>query len=118
MTPEDFRRQWTEWATREDVPASLRASFAALETYGSELAGVSLRNADRLLMQSVGLPREAAPFLNFRRPSKEEDESLVALEAAGLLEIGSDGSGDMICLDSATGQVLWLDHEPLYASDE
>ena len=64
--------------------------------------GVSERDAN--LLSKCGLPKSAAPFLNFEIDKEQEKEN-------AYYNIGFTGSGDFICLEKAKGKVVFLDHE-------
>ena len=74
------------------------------------------------------LPKEAAPFLSFREAShprllldsrgscsswSDGDKQRIAQYR----QIGSDGAGNSICIDTITGRVVLLDHEREFQCD-
>ncbi len=64
-------------------------------------------------LTETGLPKEAAPFLSFENDLKSLNE-IYELEEPDFqtkIEIGSDGSGDPICLDLTNQQIYAFDHE-------
>lgn len=64
--------------------------------------GVSEHDAN--LLSKCGLPKSAAPFLNFEADKNQEKDS-------SYYNIGFTGNGDFICLEKASGRVVFLDHE-------
>ena len=88
-----------------------------------ELAGLSqLPEPIRKFMSASGLPGSAAPFLSFN----ERDDTLKTYAGVAqadarfnrYLVIGSDGGGNMICLDDQDSySVVLLDHDNSNAAD-
>jgi SUKH-4 immunity protein len=75
---------------------------------------VSLTERDLQLLTVVGLPDLAAPFLSFHQepvmiPWAQADGQ-IPIELGHLVEIGSDGSGDPICV-TKHGHVMKLNHD-------
>ena len=116
MTPTEFQPAWHALAHLESVPETLREKFAALSTIAAaSLVHVRLSEPDRELLTQVGLPETAAPFLSFGRyvdflDLSRSDERIGPL-VEGLVQIGSDGAGNPICLEAATGDVVLVDHD-------
>jgi len=103
-SPEEFRQPFPDGLV----------TFAA-----SIVTPLRLSAPDTDWLVSVGLPRSAAPFLNFGGKHEIELPTLSRLwnlpEKAGGLRyraIGSNGYGDAICLDmDARGAVVYLNHD-------
>ena len=109
MTPAEFRDRWI-------------AEGGELVTYpASALAGVRLPADARAFLLEVGLPRSAAPYLDFRSPL--ESPLPAASEMWHLPDtfthyrvIGSNGFGDPICIDEdMDGTVVYLNHDNEFA---
>ena len=116
MTPSEFGDAWMAWATGDNIPAPLREELASLTTWGNEsFSDAVLSEDDLALLTNVGLPREAAPFLSFRSGSgllaTLRLTETGARRLAGLIQLGSDGAGNPICLDGTSGQVVLVDHD-------
>lgn len=70
----------------------------------SNLKKLGVLEQDTNLLSKCGLPKSAAPYLNFEVDKVQEKEK-------DYYNIGFTGSGDFICLQKATGRVVYLDHE-------
>ncbi len=106
MTPDAFRDQWCD---DEDEELILFTEEA--------LAGISLPEDSREFLISAGLPDSAAPFLDFRAPDVGQLPNVAeswqqGAEFRRYRIIGSNGSGDPVCIDEAeNGQVVYLNHD-------
>jgi len=97
------------WSSGETGPVA----FVTFEPQFVNEAALS--EIDRLLLTVYGLPDSAAPYLSF----DNSPGMLAAARSAGFapegteafLEIGSNGSGDPICLRASDGAVLYLNHD-------
>ncbi len=70
----------------------------------SNLKKLGVLEQDANLLSKYGLPKSAAPYLNFEVDKVQEKEK-------DYYNIGFTGSGDFICLEKAAGRVVYLDHE-------
>lgn len=70
----------------------------------SSLKKLGISEQDANLLSKCGLPKGAAPYLNFEVDKAQEKEEIY-------YNIGFTGSGDFICLEKAGGRVVYLDHE-------
>lgn len=81
--------------------------------------GASLTAADAAILTEYGLPDSAAPYLSFdTEPGLLASARSIGLVPSGterLLEIGANGSGDPICLDTDSGAVCYLNHDDDFA---
>lgn len=109
MTPAEFRDRWI-------------AEGEELVTYpASALVGVRLPPEARTFLLDAGLPRSAAPCLDFRAPI--ESTLPTASEMWHLPEgfaryrvIGSNGFGDPVCIDEDdNGAIVYLNHDNEFA---
>jgi hypothetical protein len=115
LKPEEFVVRWNDLAS-EDLPASqlqlVRADVDAV-------AGLSATEAERDFLVEAGLPRAAAPGMSFeevgnglRRITELYDLGDDAPEFARYRMIGTDGTGNPICIDDdEAGRVVLLDEE-------
>ena len=107
LTSQEFRDRWCD----DDDPESL-VVFSR-----NSLADVSIPEESILFLTTSGLPDSAAPFLNFRLPDdgvlrRVADVWQLASEYNRYWDIGSNGSGDPICIDEACdGQIVYLNHD-------
>lgn len=115
MTDSEFR---TAWLNKDD---NLR--YITLETLGD----FNLDDTTKNFLFTSGLPAEAASFLSFvgdSHLSKYESINLLTNwfdfledEYKKFIVIGSDGSGDIIAINSEDNyKVEWLDHEDYFSS--
>src|SRR5260370_1394397 len=80
-------------------------NFESLVVYPPDsLAGVTVSDESRTFLTSVGLPESAAPFLDFAGPKNGVIQTAAKLwqltpEFNRYLVIGSNGSGDPLCID-------------------
>ncbi|QDU87801.1 hypothetical protein Pla175_11680 [Pirellulimonas nuda] len=106
ISPTDFRNRWCD-----DDDESL-VSYPA-----DSLVDVAVPEEHRVFLAAAGLPDSAAPFLDFAGPNNG-----IVQTAADLWKlppafdryrvIGSNGSGDPLCIDeSAGGQIVYLNHD-------
>ncbi len=123
ITPQEFSARWqAEVVSRDPVPDSVKL----LRATAHSLASARLPDATRRFLIEAGLPQSCAPFLCFGevgeglprvwdvyapRPQWRPEEK-IGLEY--YLMIGSEGSGNPICLDERNGSVVMLDHELLF----
>jgi hypothetical protein len=75
-----------------------------------------LLRGDQSFLTGIGLPEQAAPFLNFGSKhvlGMPTAASLFRLDEGEdqFPTIGHNGSGDPICIDEALGRVIYLNHD-------
>ena len=100
------------------TPEEFRAAFAqdGLVTFpAAAVSSLPIAAADADWLMRVGLPRSTAPFLDFG--SKHEINIPTVTELWGVKEcsqyraIGSNGSGDPVAIDTASGEIVYLNHD-------
>lgn len=107
----EFKRRWEDFR-RSDALADVTRPFPL-----SSLADVKLPPDSRAFLVEAGLPKEAAPYLNFGPPKMGTlpRVSSVWLQTASFDRyriVGSNGSGDPVCIDEeAGGEVVYLNHD-------
>jgi hypothetical protein len=94
MDPEDFQKAW-------QANGDLLTSFSPLE-----LANLDIPDATRTFLSATGLPKAAAPFLDFALGNLD----WLPVKVEGYSAIGSNGYGDPIVI-SNDGTVYYLDHD-------
>jgi len=106
ITPQQFKQSWE------------RQEHDHLIVFPEHsIADVRLPADARAFLVEVGLPEEAAPFLNFKPPKSGTLQRVsFAWHQPATFDryrmIGSNGSGDPVCLDEETdGQVVYLNHD-------
>ena len=104
MTPEEFARAW--------VVADDRLSRFTPDS----LAGLHVAPGDLEFLTRTGLPDSAAPFLGFDTPHRQvptlAEKWQLGQEFSRYRVIGSNGSGDPICIDErAHGAIVELNHD-------
>jgi hypothetical protein len=105
-TPQEFKQRW------ERVAGDRLVAFPA-----TSLADVRISHDVHALLTEAGLPRDAAPFLNFEPPESGtlQRVSTVWHQSSDFDRyriIGGTGSGDPVGIDEATsGEVVYLNHD-------
>ena len=109
MTPAEFRDRWT-------------AEGGELVAFPPDaLTGVRVRPAARIFLRDVGLPRSAAPYLDFRSPQQSPLPTASEIwrlpdSFAHYRVIGSNGFGDPVCIDEdEEGSIVYLNHDNGFA---
>jgi len=106
LTPAQFKERWQDRETDRLVP------FPA-----SSLEEVRIPEDVKAFLLQAGLPEDAAPFLSFGPPKKgplpRASETLWHLtpDFACYRVIGSNGAGDPVCIQEASGQIVYLNHD-------
>jgi hypothetical protein len=106
LTPQEFKQRW------ERVAGDCLVAFP-----GQSLADVRVSPEVHAFLTEAGLPREAAPFLNFEPPDTGTLQRVSAIyqqppDFDRYRIIGGDGSGDPVCIDeAASGEVVYLNHD-------
>ncbi|QDU16848.1 hypothetical protein CA11_46840 [Gimesia maris] len=106
MSPESFCERWC------DDEDEVLIAFPA-----QSVAGLSIPETSREFLTSAGLPDSAAPFLDFQAPEAGllPDVSDLWNQDSAFRRfriIGSNESGDPVCLDEAeNGLVVYLNHD-------
>lgn len=116
MSPDEFKARYI--ASLPDVPADLGLRLDDFVVFpAAAVDGLNIGNLDKSILTVSGLPRDASPFLSFRRPDALVLQPLS--KVGGVPDsyvryrmIGQNGYGDMICIDEATnGTVVYLNHD-------
>ena len=100
-------------AALPEVPTDLDLGLDEFVQFDPSVVPSSLRTDDADFLVTQGLPRDAAPFLNFCAYSQFKLAEV--REVFGVPDshfpIGHNGSGDVIAVDSTTGQVVYFNHD-------
>jgi SUKH-4 immunity protein len=116
MNPSEFRTAWTEYEQGLH-PITLQT-----------LNRFNLNKETETFLFESGLPSDAAPFLSFVGDTHLKDKySIISLltewfdflepEYSRYIVIGSDGSGDVIAINTMNNFTIeWLDHEDYFSS--
>ena len=116
MKPSEFKTAWTE-SEQNLQPISLQT-----------LSRFELDKETVEFLSQSGLPSDAAPFLSFVRDVYPNDKystisfltewfDFLEPEFHKYIVIGSDGSGDVIAINTANNFIIeWLDHEDYFSS--
>jgi hypothetical protein len=79
----------------------------------------NIHEETKIFLVTIGLPDSAAPFLSFDRKELKTIRQIYHTENPDdelLIDIGSDGAGDPICIDTKNKcQIVALDHEDDFA---
>jgi len=104
ITPKEFSDKWNS-----DV-------FPLIDYDIANINSLALSKETKNFLIETGLPESAASFLNYESSSKWGSTGLT--EKFGLnsydkmyIYLGFTGTGDLICVDEKSGEVLSLDHE-------
>lgn len=107
LTSREFRERWCS----DDDSESL-VMFPP-----NALGDVAIPDESKTFLTTGGLPESAAPFLDFRVPDHGTLRTVAELwqlapEYNRYRVIGSNGSGDPLCIDeSFDGQIVYLNHD-------
>ncbi len=96
------------WDSAEDGP---------LLRFGADLfKNINIDDTAKAFLMEAGLPESAAPFLDFLVPNEERLPTVSQIW--GLPEqyniyhcIGSNGSGDPVCIKEPNGHIVYLNHD-------
>jgi hypothetical protein len=109
MTPQEFKKIWTE----------MGGSLSPLTS--TRLHGLDLKPRTIELLTQAGLPRDAAPYLSFVENSEDEYEGISRLtdqydfleeEFKKWVVIGFCSDGDPIAINTESNdRIDWLDHD-------
>jgi hypothetical protein len=104
MTPDEFKAQWE----REETTQLVRYPRSAV-------LDLVIPDEAKSFLTDIGLPEEAAPFLDFGSSSHISIPTVAAVWKAGdprYRIIGSNGYGDPVCVDiESAGRVCYLLHD-------
>lgn len=107
ITPAEFRDRWN------GADHAVELMLFPADT----LADVAIPDPSKAFLRDAGLPDSAAPFLDFKVPEQGTLPTAAGVwqldDAFGRYRvIGSNGSGDSICLDEGMdGAVVYLNHD-------
>jgi hypothetical protein len=116
MSPSEFQTAWTK-SERNLLPVSLQT-----------LSRFELNKETVDFLSQSGLPSDAAPFLGFVGDVHPKDKystisfltewfDFLESEYSRYIVIGSDGSGDVIAINTKNNDAIeWLDHEDYFSS--
>lgn len=104
MTSKEFKEKWI--LTDNDLHLFTKASVDNLDIAESE----------KEFLYLSGLPSNCAPFIGFGdsgNPKLEKLADVWDLDSSfvNLFIIGSDGSGDPICVENRSGKILTFNHD-------
>lgn len=108
LTSQEFRERWCD----DDDSAESLLAFPP-----TALADVAIPDESKTFLINAGLPESAAPFLDFRVPDHGALQTVADLwqlapEYNRYRVVGSNGSGDPLCIDeSCDGQLIYLNHD-------
>ena len=111
MTPTEFKARYIE--SLPEVPEELREELD-LERFVSfrrdRVDEIGMAAQDAAILADIGLPADASPYLNFGLDQERQLEPVDGYPA--MLAIGTNGSGDYICIDTSRRfEVVYLNHD-------
>lgn len=115
MTPLEFHRRYSanvnSYTGLDNLP-ELRNELLEFVVYDAALLkkfGVS--KGDVAYLSEVGLPRQAAPFLDFSAYSETDLRDIYRDTPSNIFPLGGNGSGDLLGIDVSTANVIYLNHD-------
>lgn len=116
MTPAEFKERFKK--AHPPIPEGIDVDFFKFRTFPKErLDELKIDAPSLALMRDVGFPEEAAPFLSFNGNEKTVLQKLTSVFSSLGAEyekykiLGTNGSGDFICIDESDGSVVYLNHD-------
>ena len=107
MNAMDFKTRYLA-ALPDDIPPDLIDYVTRFVRFSStDVSSLTISDADKALLVEVGLPRSAAPMLEFRADNLLR--SVDGVESTAV--IGFDGAGDPIAIDLSSGAVVKYNHD-------
>lgn len=116
MEPKEFKRRFQ--TAQGEVPEDLDLDFGKFRTFDPvSIANLDISESDKRILREVGFPEDAAPFLSF----DQKDD--VALKPPSSIDpnlgdefncykvLGINGSGDFVCIEDGTGNIVYLNHD-------
>lgn len=115
MNPEEFRSRFIAKVRSifADMPnlADRQAEFLSFDS--ASLIEFGIHPDDVSFLVAAGLPKQAAPFLNFTAYSREELRDLYDLYdmPSNLFPLGCTGSGDPLGIELSSRAIIYLNHD-------
>ncbi|MDM5155418.1 SUKH-4 family immunity protein [Bacillus sp. DX1.1] len=107
ISPKEFCDRWNE---KKDGPLN--------KLDGDMLQHTNLSIDTRRFLSEAGLPKSAAPFIEFDNPTELMQNVTrkfgMPIDFEFYWLIGSNGSGDPLCIDERTDKVVYLHHDNNY----
>jgi hypothetical protein len=116
MTPTEFKARFEK--AQGPVPDDIDLDLAKFRAFPEErIAALEIDAPSKRILREVGFPEDAAPFLSFREKADKvlrklpSAFSFLGQEFARYRLLGSNGSGDFICIDESDGSIVYLNHD-------
>lgn len=116
MTPEEFKKRYMEGLREsfQDAPDEIRANleqkFSDFITFPlAILEKSSLSPTDREFLNRTGLPRSAAPALNFRNLHELQPEFESHLFFKDFFLLGSGRGQSLLAIDKESSEIVYFD---------
>ena len=116
MSPLEFQARFRKAQGR--VPDGVELDLGKFRAFPRErIDELKIEERGKALLREVGFPEDAAPFLSF---SEKQDKALKKLpsvfsflgsEFGRYRLLGSNGSGDFVCIDENDGSIVYLNHD-------
>ena len=105
ITPNEFVSKW-----------NIEENGKILKFSAEVLKNVNIDNESKKFLIEAGLPESASPFLEFEVPNGEDIPTVskkweIDKEYSIYKCIGSNGSGDPICINETSGNIVYLNHD-------
>ena len=116
MTPVAFKERFQK--AQGPVPEGLNVDFGKFRAFPVErINQLKIDELSKCLLREVGFPEDAAPFLSFNQKADKVLKRLpevfpfIGPEFARFRLLGSNGSGDFVCIDESDGSIVYLNHD-------
>ena len=103
--------------SNEEIIAYWHTADVKVNTFSQEsLTAFNLQESTLAFLSNVGLPDEAAPYLNFTELERVDAAYQISGQFAHFIKIGFDGAGNPIVINTSENDLIqWLDHEDNFA---
>ena len=116
MTPLEFKTRFQK--AQGAAPEGIDLDLGSFRDFPQErIEELKIDDASKALLREVGFPEDAAPYLSFGDGSDKVLKKLPSAFSSLDREfdryrlLGSNGSGDFVCIDESDGSVIYLNHD-------
>jgi hypothetical protein len=116
MSPLEFQERFRK--AQGPVPDGVELDLGKFRAFPRErIDELKIDEPGKKLLREVGFPEDAAPFLSFaEKPDKVLKKlpsvfSFLGSEFDRYRLLGSNGSGDFVCIDDSDGSIVYLNHD-------
>jgi len=116
MTPTEFKARFEK--AQGPVPEGIDLDPGKFRAFPPDrIDELRIDEPAKGILREVGFPEDAAPFLSFHeKPDKILKKlpsvfSFLGREFERYRLLGSNGSGDFVCIDESDGSIIYLNHD-------